>query len=796
MKMNSQPIIKDVVLVGAGHAHVGVLRAFGMKPLPGVRFTLITRELDTPYSGMLPGLIAGHYGFEETHIDTGPLARFAGARLYHDVALGLDLESRQVICRDRPPVPYDILSLDIGSTPNTGGVPGAAEHAIPVKPIDGFLPRFEAMLGRVLARRGRSRIALVGAGPGGVEMLLSIERRLRSEVAAAGHDAAALGFVLVSGTGDILPTLPEGVRARARRIFAERGIAIVAGSRVTRVEAGFVHVQGGEPIAADEVLWTTEATAAPWLGGTGLVLDERGFVRTDGHLRAIGREDVYAAGDVSAFDPRPLRKAGVYAVRAGKVLAENIRRTLTGRSLRAFKPQRDALYLITTGERHAIGTRNGFVVEGGWVWRWKDLIDRRFMARFNQLPDMPAPSAGPASPLADRAAVQEISAVAMRCGGCGAKVGATTLTRALGRLDPLWREDVVVGLDSPDDAAIVDAGGPRLLVQSVDYFRSIVDDPYIFGRIAANHALGDIFAMGGEPQTALAIATVPYGLEAKVEADLGAMMEGANQVLREAGCALVGGHTSEGAELALGFAVNGLVARKAHLGKGGLTPGDALILTKPIGTGTLLAADMRGLARASWVAAGAPAHDAIEPGRGRDPPAARGPRRDRRHRLRPSRTSRRDDPRERRRRDALARPRPLAGGSQGERGARRVLLASTPERPPAPRHSRPRARGRRPPLPAPVRSPDSRGLLASVPAEQAAACLRALRAGGYPAAAIVGRVGAPTEALAPIVLSRAGDEPDPDFHQFAGGAGSAPAWTQTFGGPRCARTRFMTRGSR
>ena len=160
----------------------------------------------------------------------------------------------------------------------------------------------------------------------------------------------------------------------------------------------------------------------------------------------------------------------------------------------------------------------------------------------------------------------------MRCGGCGAKVGATVLSRALGAIDPAPRGDIVIGLDAPDDAAVVDTGGDRLSVQTVDYFRAIVDDPYLFGQIAANHALGDVYAMGGEPQSALAIATVPYGLEAKVEADLTAMMTGANEALREAGCALVGGHTSEGAELALGFSVNGLVSRAHALRKGGLFP--------------------------------------------------------------------------------------------------------------------------------------------------------------------------------------------------------------------------------
>ena len=612
----TQPVVKDVVLVGAGHSHVTVLRRFGMHPIPGVRFTLISRELHTPYSGMLPGMIAGHYGFDEAHIDTGPLARFAGARLYQDEVVALDIAGRRVVCRHRPPVPYDLLSLNIGSTPNTGGVPGAAEHAIPVKPIDGFLGRFEALKARVLARKGRTRLALVGAGAGGVELLLSVEHRLRREVTQAGFDANALSFVLISDVVDILPSFPAAFRSRFHAVLAARGIVVFSGAPVTRVEPGRLLLDGHAPVEVDEILWTTQAAPARWLAKSGLPLDERGFLKVDDMLRVVARDDMFAAGDTIAFATRDLPKSGVYAVRAGPVLADNIRRTLTGRPLRRFRPQREALYLVSTGERHAVGTRNGLVVEGAWVWRWKDWIDRRFMRKFNELPAMAEPPAA-VSPAADQQALKDISAIAMRCGGCGAKVGATVLSRALGSIEPAARDDVVVGLDAPDDAALVDVGGDKLSLQTVDYFRAIVDDPYTLGQIAANHSLGDVYAMGGEPQTALAIATVPYGLEAKVEADLSAMMAGANEVLRAAGCALVGGHTSEGAELALGFAINGLVPRADALRKGGLRPGDALILTKPIGTGTLLAADMRGKAKARWVLA-AIAHMVQSNGRAAD----------------------------------------------------------------------------------------------------------------------------------------------------------------------------------
>jgi selenide, water dikinase len=757
MKAASHPVLKDVVLVGAGHSHVTVLRMFGMRPIPGVRLTLITREVHTPYSGMLPGLIAGHYGFDDAHIDTGPLARFAGARLYQDEAVELDLVGRRVICRSRPPVSYDLLSLNIGSTPNTAGVPGASEHAIPVKPIDGFLRRFEALQTRVLARKGHSAVALVGAGAGGVELLLAVEHRLRQAVGRAGFDGGGLSFVLVSGDANILPSFPAAFRARFHATLAVRGIAVVTGAAVTAVEPGRLMLAGYGPLAADEILWTTEAAPARWLAKAGLPLDARGFLRVDQTLRVTGHDDVFAAGDTIAFSGRELPKSGVYAVRAGPALADNIRRTLTGRSLRRFRPQREALYLVSTGERYAVGTRNGLVVEGAWVWRWKDWIDRRFMRKFNELPEMTA--ASPAlPPLADREALKEISAIAMRCGGCGAKVGASVLSRALAGVEPAARADVVLGLDAPDDAALVDVGGEQLSLQTVDYFRAIVDDPYTLGKIAANHALGDVYAMGGEPQTALAIATVPFGIESKIEADLTAMMGGANEVLREAGCALVGGHTSEGAELALGFAVNGLVSAAAALRKGGLKPGDGLILTKPLGTGTLLAADMRGKAKARWVM-GAIAHmvqsnrKAAEILRRHGVHAATdvtgfgllG------HLIEMVRASEVDV--------TLAIERvPVLEGAR-ETVALGIFSSLQPQNVRLRRAiSEPAAATRHPLYPLLFDPQTSGGLLAAVPLAQAEDCVAALRAGGYADADLIGFVAARSAALEPVTVDLTGEQ--------------------------------------
>ncbi len=752
MTMTATPVLKDVVLVGAGHAHVGVLRRFGMAPVPGVRFTLVTRQVDTPYSGMLPGMIAGLYTPDEVHIDAGPLARFAGARLYHSEVIGLDLAGRRVLCNNRPPVPYDVLSLNIGSTPSAQDVAGVAEHAIPVKPIDGFLARFDAARARILAAGGRARIGVIGAGAGGVELILALHHRLTNDLTAAGHDPARASFALVTAAPELLPTLPVKVRRRFASLMAERQIVVHTSSRVTGVDAAGVTVGNGQTIPLDEIFWTTRAAAAPWLAGTGLSLDAKGFVRVGLTLQSVSHPDVFAAGDVAAIDGHDVPRSGVYAVRSGPVLASNIRRLIAGGKLVRHRPQRDALYLISTGGKHAVGTRNGVMFEGDWAWRLKDWIDRRFMDKFNRLPAMQQPDAVEVTGIGDKDAIKEISALAMRCGGCGAKVGATVLSRALGSLEPLARDDVVVGLDAPDDAAVVDAGGPKLAVHSVDYFRSIVDDPYVFGKIAATHALGDIFAMGAEAQTALAIATVPYGIESKVEADLSAMMAGANEVLRDANCALVGGHTSEGAELALGFAVNGLIARDLVTRKGGLAAGDALILTKPIGTGTLLAADMRGKARARWVMA-ALDHMTISNRIGAEILRAHGVHAATDvtgfgligHLVEMVRASNVDATLE------LAAI-PLLEGVR-ETIAMGIMSSLQPQNVRLRRAIRNLAEaGAEPLYPALFDPQTAGGLLASVPVARAAACIDALRAAGYTRAAVIGHVHVRSQELEPIVI--------------------------------------------
>lgn len=571
------PLTRDIVLIGGGHAHALVLRMWGMAPLPGVRLTVINPLPTAAYSGMLPGHIAGHYPRAALQLDLVKLARHAGARLILDRACGIDRAAGQVLLENRAPVGYDIASIDTGITAEMPQIPGFAEHVTPAKPLDAFADAWERFAAQ--ARPG-ARIAVVGGGVAGVELALAFAHRLpdaRVTVYEAGPVA--------------LSALGRGARARMAAHCARLGVQIETGARMVAARAGAVVLQDGREDPADFILGTGATKPAPWLVDTGLALHE-GFVTVSPSLQSSDPA-IFAAGDIAhlGFSPRP--KAGVYAVREAPVLFDNLRAAASGGAMRAYRPQRDYLKLISTGDKHAVADKWGLPLDGAWLWRWKNRIDLRFMEKVHDLPAMPSP----ALPRAHAQGMAEALGPKPLCGGCGAKLGAGALRAVLGTLPPPARADGRAG--AGDDAAVLDhpAGAQ---VFTTDHVRAFTEDPWLFARITAVHALGDIWAMGAQPQAALAQVTLPRMSDALAARTLAEVLAAAGGVIRAAGADLVGGHTSIGAELSLGFAITGLAG--APIGQAGAQPGDALILTKPLGSGVILAAEMQKAAPGDAVA--------------------------------------------------------------------------------------------------------------------------------------------------------------------------------------------------
>jgi selenide,water dikinase len=368
--------MQDLVLIGGGHAHVHVLKQLGERPLKNARVTLVGRDIETPYSGMIPGFVAGRYGFEECHIDLAQLCARSGVRLIHAEATGIDRAHRQVLLKDQPPVTYDVLSIDVGSAPNVGGIAGAEQWAIPVKPIAELGRRWLEFSERMKSWLGPLNVMVIGGGAGGVELALAIDHRLRAIATAASLQ------VTLATKDEILAAQAEAARRKLRTIFQRRGIRLLENAGAERIERGSVKLADGQWHQADAVFVVTEASAARWFADTGLPLDEKGFIAVDDTLASRGDPRIFAAGDCATVLAHRRPKAGVFAVRQGPPLADNLRRVLGGERPQPFVPQRRYLSILGTGDGIAVATRGDWAIEGRWVWWWKDHIDRKWMRMY------------------------------------------------------------------------------------------------------------------------------------------------------------------------------------------------------------------------------------------------------------------------------------------------------------------------------------------------------------------------------------------------------------------------------
>ena len=378
--------MKRLVLLGAGHAHIEVLRAMAERPFPDCEATLVTPYPWFTYSGMIPGLLAGHYELDDLTVDVIALAGRANVGIVLNSASLIDPRARDVICANGTVLPYDVLSIDVGSVPVLGSARGVEKHAIPVRPLERLVKGFNDVL--VRARDGRmASITVVGGGAAAVELALAMNYRFQKELYEVATHVRVIG-----DTPTIAPTLAAGARTRLRRWMRRRGVEAQLGSAVTEVGDGFVRLASGLEFATDAVVWATGAGAPPFLSQSGLACDDHGFMLTNDLLQSPSHPNIFGAGDCVNELGHPWPKAGVFAVRAGPVLAENLRGALEGRPPQPFLTKSKYLALVTTGERNAVGSYDGFAFGGAWAWLWKDRIDRRFVARYKQAPaPKPAP---------------------------------------------------------------------------------------------------------------------------------------------------------------------------------------------------------------------------------------------------------------------------------------------------------------------------------------------------------------------------------------------------------------------
>lgn len=599
---NKSPFNKTLVLIGGGHSHVEVIKQLGMKPIEGLRVVLISRNFDTPYSGMLPGYLAGHYDYDECHIDLSSLTQFSNVTFICAEVKALDVDDSKIHLNNRPSIHFDLLSINIGSRPKTLTVSGAIKNSILVKPIDKFIDKWKLFLEQTQLADRPLNIAVVGGGAGGVELILSSQFRINTSQIKSNSNSIQHHFHLFAKSKNILPTYNNHVRDKFLRILSERGIAVYTEHDVTEIQEDSLQCANGFNLPVDIAIWVTNAAAPSWVKDSGIDTDADGFIKVNDFLQSVSHKNIFAVGDISSPINHVRPKSGVFAVRQGPYLSKNLRNVLFDHPLTKFTPQKKFLSLISSGNKYAVASRGILTIEGKWVWILKDWIDRRFINKYNDLPQMTAKSKN-SKHIQSSLAVPNFSFSdnTMRCCGCGAKIGSSTLQKVISKLNPVQNDDVLFGLHDPDDAAAIKLPKDKILVQSVDYFRALIDDEYLFGKIAANHALGDIFAMGASAHTAMAIATIPYASETIMEQQLYQVLSGAVEVLNEAGCSLIGGHSGEGTELAFGLSINGITDPTVLLRKNTLRPEHVLILTKPIGTGTLFAANMRRKCKGKWV---------------------------------------------------------------------------------------------------------------------------------------------------------------------------------------------------
>ena len=565
-------IKNDLILVGGGHSHLMLMMNYAKKPIHGIRITLISNELDTPYSGMIPGYIEGIYSWRQTHIDLFKLSMKLNIRFIHSEVVNISGENKEIYLKNRPSISYDFLSINCGIKSNYTNIKGAKKFSLFVKPISKLSSNFLNKMKEI------KTIAFIGGGAAAVELALALRNRYK-------NDNHPLKIIIVTGYNGLLKTFPKKSQIQTRKALNIAQIEIIDKERVIEIQKSCFVTSTNKIFNVDKCILATDAMAPEWLKKSDINLNEKGFIIVNSSFQT-NYNFIFASGDIAEFDKMNLPKAGVYAVRSGKPLAKSIRNYITNKPKYLFNHKNNYLALIGLSNGNAIATKYGFSNLSKFNFIIKKIIDKNFVRKFNQYEKIPLALkfkriiASFTNKFGFKIDIKEFEEIQMQCRGCAAKVSFSALEKSLPK-------KLII---SSDDASPIPSY-PNLF-QTIDMINAIITDPFLLGKIAANHSLSDIYAVRSKPISAQMILQLPLSSPQINSRDLNQVLLGAQSVFNLNHCLLNGGHTMIGNDQdpIIGFSITGenkIIKNKYNHNK--INEGDLLILTGKLGSGLIFA---------------------------------------------------------------------------------------------------------------------------------------------------------------------------------------------------------------
>ena len=566
------PITNDLVLIGGGHSHLSVLMKLSKKPINGNRITLITNEIDTPYSGMIPGYIEGIYSWRDSHIDLYRLCLKLNVRFIHAEVERVSAYEKEIYFKDRPKIKFDVLSINTGIQSNNREIKGAAKYCLPVKPISKLTNNF---LNKITNFKS---IAFIGGGAGSVELALAIKKRFLN----INQD---IKITIITGKRGLLSAFPQKTKLTSLKTLEKFKIDIIEYKRVLEVKPKQIILSDKSMLKIDKAILSTNSMTPKWLAKSDILLTKDNYILVNKSFQT-NYKYVFASGDVIDFNNQNLKKAGVFAVRSGKPLAINIRKFILGKKLVEYKFNKNYLALIGTSKRSAIATKYNLTFNSRFFFYLKKYIDQNFIKKFSDFRIRKKFTLDALKTdvlnifMKHKEKITDENDI-MQCKGCAAKVPLNALKQALPK-------DIV----STSEDAVSVPGHPELY-QTVDMISSIITDPFLLGKIAANHSISDMVSVNSKITSAMMILQLPLSKTEINSRDLEQVLLGANEIFKTIDCPLIGGHTMIGKDKdpIIGFSILGQKQKKIKIVKNRrkIKTKDLLILTEKIGSGLIFA---------------------------------------------------------------------------------------------------------------------------------------------------------------------------------------------------------------